>query len=171
LCLRGRPLDSSGFAYFFPQHHDLDGRIEAALAAFRAQYAERWSCQHSVYIAYSQGATMGALLLPRHSNFEAALLIEGGYEQWPVKNAREFRQAGGERVFFACGTGSCERGAERSTGWLERGGIESMGRTASGAGHTPAGPVGEIAREGLTWLVRGWADWQALDPSTSIEKE
>jgi hypothetical protein len=106
---------------------------------------------------------MGALLLPkRGTEFELALMIEGGYEQWPVTNARSFRATGGRRAFFACGTGSCARGATRSVRWLEKGGIEAMHATAEGAGHTPAGPVGEIARHGLAWLVRDVPGWEAF---------
>lgn len=163
VCPRGRPYDHSGAAFYFPQHHDLDARIQSALQAFEASYRERWTGRHSVYVGYSQGATMGAYLLPtRGSEFEFALLVEGGYQQWPVKNAREFQASGGRRAFFACGTDACTRGATRSMRWLQMGGVEARLSTAPGAGHTPAGAVGEIARDALGWLVRDAPGWQAL---------
>jgi predicted esterase len=159
-CLRGRPLDSSGQRFYFPQHHDLDDRVGATFAAFERQYGARWTHANSVYVGYSQGATMGALLMPnRGSDFDAVLLIEGGYEQWPVKNAREFRESGGDRVFFACGTATCERGARRSVQWLERAKVEAQQQTAEGAGHSPAGAVGELSVFGLAWLVRDLPGW------------
>jgi predicted esterase len=168
LCPRGRPYDQSGLSFYFAQHHDLGDRVAAALQAFEATHAGNWLGRHSVFVGYSQGATMGALLLPGlGAEFEFALLIEGGYEQWPVSNAREFRAGGGRRAFFACGTASCKRGATRSVRWLEKGGIEASQATADGAGHTPAGAVGEIARNALTWLVRDSQGWEDFARSTA----
>lgn len=159
LCIRGRPLGEG--AFYFPQHHDLAERVQAGLVAFEGSHADRWTRGSDVYAGYSQGATMGALMLPGiGSRFPLALLIEGGYEQWPVKNAQHFAREGGRRVFFACGTTSCDRGAERSVRWLDRGGVAANRKTAVGAGHTPAGAVGAVAREGLTWLVEGAAPWE-----------
>lgn len=163
LCPRGRPYDQSGMAFYFAHHHDLAERIQSALSAFDAGHGDRWTRRHSVYVGYSQGATMGALSLPKlGAVFEFALLIEGGYEQWPVKNARAFHDSGGRRAFLACGTGSCSRGAARSVRWLQQGGLEAKTATAEGAGHTPAGAVGEIAMHGLAWLTRDAESWQAF---------
>lgn len=169
VCPRGRPYDQSGTAFFYAHHHDLRERIESAVLAFEARYAARWTGRDSVYVGYSQGATMGALLLPSSGErFPYALLVEGGYDQWPVKNARSFRQSGGKRAFIACGTATCDRGATRSVRWLEQGGVEAMHATADGAGHTPAGAVGEIALHALAWLVRDVSDWQAFAEPRSV---
>lgn len=161
LCIRGRSLGEGSGAFYFPQHHDLAERVLAALVAFEGFHADRWTRGSDVYAGYSQGATMGALMLPKIASlFPLALLIEGGYEQWPVKNAQHFAREGGRRVYFACGTASCDRGAERSVRWLDRGGVTANRKTAVGAGHTPAGAVGAVAREGLAWLVEGAAPWE-----------
>lgn len=159
LCLRGKPLARGEHAFYFPEHHYLKQQMLGVVASARTHYAARLA-EPYVYAAYSQGATMGALVLPELAElFPLALLIEGGYAQWPVSSARRFQANGGQRVYFACGTATCKRGAERSLGWLKKSNIEAEAVTAAGAGHTPAGPVGEAAQMGLWWLTRGFEAW------------
>src|SRR5690606_30485638 len=103
---------------------------------------------------YSQGATMGALMLVPHARrFSRILLIEGGYGQWNVQRAADFKAAGGVAVFIACGTQTCDAKATDTVTWFERAGSLAGKATARGAGHTPDGRVGDEAVAGLSWLL------------------
>ncbi len=154
LCLRGKPLGGDYGGHFFPEHHTLERMFSASVAAVDERYQERILATDSIYIGYSQGATMGALMLAAHAKrFSRLLLIEGGYGQWNVQRALEFKRAGGLAVFFACGTKTCDREAHNSVTWFERAGSRARTETAPGEGHTPAGRVADEAVEGLAWLL------------------
>ncbi len=54
-----------------------------------------------LYAGFSQGATMGALMLVDHAQeVKRLVLVEGGFADWNVARARAFRERGGERVLF-----------------------------------------------------------------------
>ncbi len=152
LCLRGKPLGNAD-GHYFPEHHTLGRILSASVEAFDARFGARTTSGPGVYIGYSQGATMGAWALNEHaSRFGLALLIEGGYREWNVQRALEFRDAGGQAICLVCGTQTCFKHATRTVRWLKRGGVDARVTYAEGAGHTPAGPVGEAAADGLDWL-------------------
>lgn len=154
LCLRGRSLGAGADAYYFPEHHSLERWFAAAVEQFDQVFSARVLRERSVYIGYSQGATMGALMLSKHAaRFSRALYMEGGFDYWSLSRAREFQRAGGEAVFIACGTTNCERKGQNVVTWLEKSGVRAQMTHARGAGHTPAGEVGVIAIEGLGWLL------------------
>jgi hypothetical protein len=157
LCPAGLPMtrDEQG-GYFFRDHFALEREVVAALDALQQILAERVRSTSGLYVAYSQGATMGSLMLTAlGQRFPRLLLLEGGSHEWNVSRATAYRESGGERVLFACGTSSCDRGAVRSTQWLEQGGVAARARYAKGAGHTYGGAVQRAALEELDWLVEG----------------
>lgn len=154
LCLRGKPMRAGASEFYFPEHFTLGRLLDAAVIAFDARYSARRTTRYNGYIGYSQGATMGALMLPeRAQRFALALLSEGGYSQWSPRRARQFAQSGGQAVFFACGTQSCRKGATRTLPYFAEHDIPARLGHAPGAGHTPAGPVGEVSVAGLAWLL------------------
>jgi hypothetical protein len=154
LCLRGKPMRAGSGEYYFPEHFTLGRLLSASVAAFDEHYGERSTSQNNGYIGYSQGATMGALMLPDHAaRFSLVLLSEGGYGAWSPLRVRDFARNGGRALFFACGTESCRKGAERSRHWFDAQHVAVRLEYASGAGHTPAGPVGDLSNAGLAWLI------------------
>jgi hypothetical protein len=154
LCLAGLPLGNVD-GHYFPDHKTLGKIWSASVAAFDAQFGARSTSESNVYVGYSQGATMGAWALPDHApRFDRALLTEGGYREWNVQRALEFKRAGGRALHLVCGTASCFRHATSSVRWLQRADVDAELAYAHGAGHTPAGAVGEAARSALSWLLR-----------------
>ena len=154
LCLRGEDLGGKYGGHYFPEHHTLERMLEASVAAAERRYGQQLRSTQGVYIGYSQGATMGALILPTHAGrFSRAILIEGGYAQWNVQRALDFKQAGGIAIFISCGTSTCSRKAEQTVTWFERAGSRAKMASAPGQGHTPAGGVGENAVAGLAWVL------------------
>lgn len=148
--------------FYYPNHFALEKEVLATLDSFEAAYGERILPESYVYTGYSQGATMGALMLPAHaSRFKRVLLVEGGFDEWPLASARRFAQSGGERVAFVCGVATCNRGADKSVQILVRAELLALSRHAPGAGHTYLGAVAEHIQEAFRWLVDGHPGWQS----------
>lgn len=161
LCLRGKGIVASGDqGFYYPNHHDLDREATAAVDALRAEAGTRVDIERVVYTGYSQGATMGALMVRSHAAlFPRLVLVEGGFAEWTLAIAHRFRADGGERVLFVCGTKGCNTKARRSATLLTEAGVETALEYAAGAGHTPAGAVAERVDARLSWLLSGDARW------------
>jgi predicted esterase len=157
LCPAGLPLGKrEEDGHYFRDHNELEREVIAAVGALRARYGAKIAPGPMVYGAYSQGATMGALMLPSHGDtFSRLVLIEGGYSQWNVPIAKKFLASGGERVLFACGTKTCNAGAVKSAEWLEQAGLEARVEYEAGGGHIYGGTVGDRVRKSLDWLLEG----------------
>ncbi|HWO14036.1 MAG TPA: hypothetical protein VNN80_31245, partial [Polyangiaceae bacterium] len=169
VCLRGvmvNRLIGPEAGFYYPNHHALEQELLATLESFEAAYADRILPESYVYAGYSQGATMGALMLPPHAGrFKRVLLVEGGFADWPLASARRFTQSGGERVAFVCGVATCHRGAEQSAQILTRADSLALSKYAPGAGHTYSGAVADRIREALPWLLENHPGWQTPDSS------
>jgi len=163
VCLRGvmvNKLIGPEAGFYYPNHHALEKELIASLESFEAAYAERIVPESYVYAGYSQGATMGALMLPAHAGrFKRVLLVEGGFADWPLASARRFAQSGGERVAFVCGVATCHRGAEQSAQILTRADSRALSKYAPGAGHTYGGAVADRIREAIPWLLENYPGW------------
>jgi predicted esterase len=153
-CPRGVPLrrDEEG-SYYYPDHPTLEREVAAVVAAARATYASLITTDEGVYLGYSQGATMGALMAVDHgAEFPHLVLIEGGSGDWTLKRAERFRNSGGKSVFIVCGTAACARRSATSAQTLTRAGLRAEARYAQGGGHTELGPVGREAEQLLETL-------------------
>ncbi|MGC4087641.1 MAG: hypothetical protein QM756_07050 [Polyangiaceae bacterium] len=152
-CLRGTPMGHG--AFYYRDHHALEREFQAANAALERRFGERIA-PIGVYAGFSQGATMGALMVVEHaSRFRRLALVEGGYESWSPASARRFAKAGGERVLLVCGTRWCADKAETSARWLRSAGAQARTEYAAGAGHTPTGAVMAKVEQALPWLLEG----------------
>jgi predicted esterase len=150
LSLRGKSM--GGGSYYYPNHFQLEAELNAAVRAARAA-EPRILPDAGVYAGYSQGASMGSVMLPRHGAAFPHLVLIEGFELWNIARARRFQQSGGNRVLFVCGTAQCSHVAQESVRWLLKGGIDARLEYASGAGHTPAGAVMARVEAGLPWLL------------------
>lgn len=151
--------------FYYPDHFALEKEVLATLESFEAAYSARILPESYVYAGYSQGATMGALMLPAHAGrFKRVLLVEGGFDEWALSSARHFAHSGGERVAFVCGVAACNRGAEKSAQVLARAELLTLSRHAPGAGHTYLGAVADRIQEAFRWLVDGYPGWQPVPP-------
>lgn len=147
--------------YYYPDHFALEQEVVATLASARDNYAGRLLAGGTVYAGYSQGATMGALMLPPHADvFPRVILVEGGFDEWALSSARRFSQNGGRRIAFVCGRAACKRGAEQSARWLQRSDVGAVSRYAAGAGHTYLGRVADEIAVAFWWLVEDDPRWQ-----------
>jgi pimeloyl-ACP methyl ester carboxylesterase len=162
-CPRGRPIraGSEGHGYFYPTHFALEKEVLALLAALEP-HAAFVELRDIVYAGYSQGATMGVLMLVGHADrIPHLLLIEGGTRDWSSRRARRFARGGGKHVSFACGTRSCDENSERAARVLKAAGIASSRHHVPGAGHVYDGLLRPKVEEAFRLLTKGdrrWAD-------------
>jgi predicted esterase len=163
LCLRGLPLNPrspSETGYYYRNHFALEDELVAAIDALRAQFGPAADAGPDLYAGYSQGATMGSLVMIRNpSRLPRAVLVEGGSREWSERVARQFRQAGGQRVLFVCGQTHCFKWAEAARAHLEKAGVQARAVHVEGAGHTYDGAVAVKVRENFEWIVAGDARW------------
>jgi predicted esterase len=113
LCVRGFPTnryappEETGF--FFADHRALGREISLALEALAALWPDHVDVEAPAFSGFSQGAIMGALLLPQHpARFSRAALVEGGYglfQEWNIPVAQASRRC--------CSLGSTS-GSERA---------------------------------------------------------
>jgi predicted esterase len=147
LCPRGLSLGKDSGGYYFPDHFALEREVLAAVDALEQALGSRLLADGGVYTGYSQGATMGALMVVNHGRrFPHLILMEGGSGNWTFANARRFRATGGKSVAIVCGTAPCARRASASADVLRKAGLRAVARHAEGAGHVYDGEVGEQGR-------------------------
>ena len=116
LCPQGTRMNWDPYqGFFFRHHHALEKEVLAALEALRERFGQRVANGPVVYAGFSQGATMGALMVVKHPRiFQRLVLVEGGEAEWDVPTAIRFRQGGGLRVLLVCGRRACTERAKTS---------------------------------------------------------
>jgi predicted esterase len=161
LCIRGRARGPNpAHGEYYPDHPTLESETFAALTALRARFAERIAQGGVYYAGFSQGATMGALMLPEHAaEVPRLVLVEGGVKDWSIARAREFRQRGGERVLFVCGQKDCADQARKSAHWFKLAGVPAKVEYVAGAGHSHDARVEARVLAALPWLTESDARW------------
>jgi predicted esterase len=146
--------------FFFRHHHALEKEVLAALESLHARFGDRIAPGPVVYAGYSQGGTMGALMVVKHPHiFQRLILVEGGEAEWDVPTATRFRQGGGQRVLLVCGRHPCAERARKSVGWLQKGGVDARLDHVPGGGHTYGGSVAERLVASFDWVVKGDPRW------------
>ena len=161
LCIRGRargpnPADGE----YYPDHPALERETFAALSALRTRYGERIAEGGVYYAGFSQGATMGALMLVEHAaEVKRLVLVEGGFAEWSVARARAFRERGGERVLFVCGRKECADAARKSAYWFKLAGVPAQLEYVAGAGHSHDARVEARIISALPWLSASDPRW------------
>jgi predicted esterase len=169
LCPRGFPTDPyvppEHTGYFFTTHHALAREIALGLAALRERFPEYADLEAPAFAGFSQGAIMGAMLLPSHpARFARAALIEGGYglfEEWNIPVSERWRTRGGQRALLACGRDRCVEQARESAGHMRKGGIDVRVIHAVGAGHSYGGAMEREVRAAFPWVIEGDERWSA----------
>ena len=145
-------------SFYYKQHYALGAEVAAAAAAARRHFP-RILPTSGVYAGFSQGASMGALMVSSYADqFPYVVLIEG-FTQWNVPLGRAFAKRGGQALRFVCGTRECATKAEASTKALQRAAVRARSEHAVGAGHTASGAVRERVVQQLPWLLADDPAW------------
>ncbi len=148
-----------GDAFYYKNHYALRDELAAALTAARAR-VPRMAVSGGIYAGFSQGASMGSLVVAAQAPQLPYVVLIEGFEQWNIALGRSFARNGGKGVLFACGTAQCATKAEKSTSALLHTTVRGRAKHAVGAGHTSVGAVQAAVAENLAWLVEGDALWK-----------
>jgi predicted esterase len=161
VCPRGKRLASvaSGLentGFYYPDHLALGREVAACVAAAEARFGAAIDAKRAVYVGFSQGASMGALMLGHEpGRFARAVLVEGGVDEWSAASMAAFRGGGGARVALACGQTSCADRAPAMAKRLGRAGIEARAVRDLRSGHALAGPLAAEVARAFAWVVEG----------------
>ncbi len=157
LCPRGkRRSNVENLGWYYPDHLELDREFGAMLDAAKQRFGGRILPGAGIYVGFSQGATMGALMIVEHGgDFPYLLLIEGGSHEFSLARARRFRETGGKAAIFVCGVAHCANGATQMVQVLRRAGISAESEYVAHGGHTDDGAVGQRAAQRFEQL---WTD-------------
>jgi pimeloyl-ACP methyl ester carboxylesterase len=154
VCLSGPRTDAKREPRYFPDHRVLERILVATLAALRARYPSAVDATNAVYAGYSQGATMGSLMIGVHAaDFPRLALVEGGFDQWTARAAAAFKSSGGRRVLFACGTRRCLEHAATSVRLFLAAGVEARVVSDLSEGHAYGSAMETLLRSAFDWLV------------------
>jgi predicted esterase len=154
VCLSGPRADVKTEPRYFPDHRVLEQILVATLAALRTAYPSAVDPHDAIYAGYSQGATMGALMIGAHAaDFPRLALVEGGFEEWTVPGAAAFKSGGGCRVLFACGTRRCQEHATTSAKVLRSAGVEARVVADPSEGHAYGPAMAKLVQGAFDWLV------------------
>ena len=163
LCPRGKPTSvfdpADARGYYYPAHPVLGQELSAALEALQSRYRDYVDLRAPIFAGFSQGASMGALVLPEHpARFARVALVEGGfglYQEWNLAVAERLRSQGAERVLWACGRPSCIEQARKSARLVERAGIAVKLVYVPTAGHSYRGDMARELAAAFAWLAAG----------------
>ena len=160
LCIAGRRVAVHSEERYFPDHFALERIALASLEALRRAFPNV-NAEHVVYAGYSQGATMGSLMIASHGDDCPRLaLLEGGFDGWTLSRAQKFEASGGRRVLFVCGTRHCADRARAAASTLVRTGVPARVESDLSAGHTYGGGVEQKLSESWRLLIEDDDAWK-----------
>jgi predicted esterase len=165
LCPRGAPigLEPTGkqIGWFYPNHHALEKEVRASLTALYQRFGSRVLPNSRIYFGFSQGATMGSLMLPAlEQEFSYVILTEGGFQEWDTPSATKLAKQGSKRVLFVCGRLKCSNPAKHMVTLFSKTTIQSKLVANNFAGHVYAGPLEHLVQQEFPWLVHQDPVWQ-----------
>lgn len=162
VCPQGLKMDAMRFAWDNPQ--TIQRRVEGAIVAARARFGAYIAEGPTLYVGFSQGATLSApTLLDPAQRFPLAVLAEGGYNVLRSdETLRRLKHGGLSRVLLACGTAACFSSMRAVLPRLERLGIDvSIGGDPT-AGHNLNGEMQAGLERVWAGFVAGLPNWRGF---------
>ncbi len=156
-----------GGTFHYDSADALLREILADVAALTARYPGYVDDRAMLYTGFSLGAILGATIVARDpARFPRAVLIEGGEDRWTRGSAAAYLHGGGQRVLFACGLRGRYLVAQGAAAMLEQAGLGAraeLGRLPDAGQfiHWYNGPVADLTRDALPWLLEGDPRWDA----------
>ena len=164
LCPRGIPrmgAPKSEDRWEYGGLKKTEEELLAGLAALEKRFDAHVDRGPVLFTGFSLGAILGRHLLVKHAErFPRAVLTEGGYEGWSHSFAKRYREAGGERVLFACGQYACKAAAKSAARVLDKQQLPARVADGGNIGHTYDGRVGRAIQDELGWLLEGDVRWR-----------
>ncbi len=158
VCPQGMKMDPQRFAW--DSAETIRRRVASAILAARARFNDYIADGPTLYVGFSQGATLaGPTLLDAAQSFPFIALAEGGYA---LVRDRAFlaklKARGVESVLLACGTPACFMSMRAAEPKLSAAGIQALIGGDPASGHN-------LNREMQAGLQKVWPDFVAGLPN------
>jgi len=164
VCPQGLKMDALRYGWDSP--HTIELRVQSAITAVRARFGEYISDGPTLYVAFSQGATLaGSVLLAERDRFPVVALAEGGYGL--LRDAaflRRLHDNGTKRLMIVCGSPACFQTANSVEPNLARAGLESLLAGDPLSGHNLNLPMQTALRSAWPSFVKDLANWRGFAP-------
>jgi pimeloyl-ACP methyl ester carboxylesterase len=158
VCTRGKRISDKEF--YFPNHFFVDEEERAAVQALRVRFGARVADGPALYVGFSQGAIHGAPLAQmRPESHPVVVFIEGG-GAWSRTLAERYRDGGGRRVLFVCGTVGCLTAVRPAARSLADAGVAVRLEAVLQAGHDYPRALADRVAAQIDWLVEGDPRWR-----------
>jgi len=160
VCPQGLKMDSLRFGW--DSAATIRQRVAGAIAAARARFGEYIAEGPTLFVGFSQGATLaGPTLLGQTPPFPAVALAEGGYallQNGPL--LVQLKQHGVERVLLACGTPACFTTMRAAEPRVHGAGIEVLVGGDPLSGHNLNGEMQAGLQKVWPAFVAGLPNWR-----------
>lgn len=167
VCPRG-PGNEAGLAWYSPE--DTRARVERALVATRATFADWIADGPMVLVGFSMGATQAALLAEHDpSRFPRVVLAESAYApEAAMSFARPWAKRGGERAIFLCTTPGCVGTYRNAAKNVARQHVPARLVDAGTSAHGMWDEVVQSMGRDWPWLVEGLGGWESYAPPREV---
>ncbi|HYP98574.1 MAG TPA: hypothetical protein VER96_07870 [Polyangiaceae bacterium] len=160
VCPQGMKMDASRFGW--DSGETIRRRVASALSAARARFGEYIAEGPTLYVGFSQGATLaGPALLDPAQAFPFIALAEGGYD---LLRDRAFlanlKTRGVESVLLACGTPACFASMRAIEPNLSAAGIEALIGGDPKSGHNLNGEMQAGLQKVWPAFIAGLPNWR-----------
>lgn len=163
VCPQGLPMDANRFAWDQPK--TIASRVQSAIAAVRARFGAYIADGPTLYLGFSQGATLAEkALLDLPDAFAGVALAEGGYNLVrDARFARRLREHGTERLLLICGSPACFSTAQSRVPSLTQAGFELALAGDPLSGHNLNQRMQVALRKAWPAFVRGLPNWSSFE--------
>ncbi|MGC4093334.1 MAG: hypothetical protein QM756_36670 [Polyangiaceae bacterium] len=162
VCPRGLPMDAQRFGW--DNGAGIARRVAQAISAVKARYGPYIASGPTLYLGFSQGATLArSVLLAEPGRFPAVALAEGGYDL--VRDANfltQLRERGTTRALIVCGSAACFTTAHAVIPALARVGIEASAVGNPLSGHNLNQRMQTALQAAWPSFVRGLPNWNGF---------
>lgn len=160
VCPQGVKMDPTRYAW--SSGETIRQRVASAVVAARARFGEYIAEGPTLYVGFSQGATLaGPTLLDPAQSFPFIALAEGGYDL--LRNRAflgKLRTRGVESVLLACGTPSCFASMRAIEPNLRAAGIQALIGGDAKSGHNLNGEMQAGLQKVWPDFVAGLPNWR-----------
>jgi len=160
VCPQGMKMDAMRFGW--DSAETIRRRVASAVTAVRARFGEYIADGPTLYVGFSQGATLaGPTLLDPAQSFPFVALAEGGYGL--VQNRAflgKLKARGVDSVLLACGTAACFTSMRAAEPNLTAAGIQALIGGDPKSGHNLNGEMQAGLQKVWPDFVAGLPNWR-----------
>lgn len=162
VCPQGLKMDAMRFGW--DSAETIRKRVSASIVAARARFGEYIADGPTLYVGFSQGATLSLpTLLDPADPFPLVALAEGGYDLIRSDDTlRRLKGQGIDRVLLACGTPACFTSMKAALPRFERADIDVSIGGDPRAGHNLNGEMQAGLQRVWPGFVDGLPNWRGF---------